>query len=248
MRRSKPALRKPEKRLRVNRAIRAREVRVVTEEGEQLGVLSVEEALRQAEERGSDLIEVAPQADPPVCRIMDYGKFRYQQRKKERDSQKKSRQVEVKTIRVRPNTDDHDLEVKAKHAEKFLLKGHKVKFNVIFRGPELRHKEIGRSQLLHFIEACKSVADVDQTPRMEVRNMTMILTPRPEILDRLQSAKKTAAESSDQHAKGEGEDEEGRREAVQDHGDGQGPVQEGGAEPPPLEEDEQEEAQSPAVG
>jgi len=242
LRRSKPALRKPEKRLRVNRAIRAREVRVVTEEGEQLGILSVEEALRQAEERGSDLIEVAPQAEPPVCRIMDYGKFRYQQRKKERDSQKKSRQVEIKTIRVRPNTDDHDLEVKAKHAEKFLLKGHKVKFNVIFRGPELRHKEIGRNQLLHFIEACKAVADVDQTPRMEVRNMTMVLTPRPEVLDQLQSAKKTAPESSDQDAKGEGEDEEGRGEAVQDHGDGQGPVQEGGAEPPPLEEDQQAEA------
>ncbi len=242
MRRSKPALRKPEKRLRVNRAIRAREVRVVTEEGEQLGIISLEDALKAAEERGSDLIEVAPQAEPPVCRIMDYGKFRFQQRKKERDSQKKSRQVEIKTIRVRPNTDDHDLEVKAKHAEKFLLRGHKVKFNVIFRGPELRHKEIGRNQLLHFIEACKAVADVDQTPRMEVRNMTMVLTPRPEILDQLQSAKKTAPESSDQHAQGEGEDEEGRGEAVQDHGDGQGPVQEGGAEPPPLEEDEQAEA------
>jgi translation initiation factor IF-3 len=248
LRRSKPALRKPEKRLRVNRAIRAREVRVVTEEGEQLGVLSVEDAVREAELRGSDLIEVAPQADPPVCRIMDYGKFRFQQRKKERDSQKKSRQVEIKTIRVRPNTDDHDLDVKAKHAEKFLVKGHKVKFNVIFRGPELRHKEIGRTQLLHFIEACKAFADVDQSPRMEVRNMTMILTPRPEILEQLQSAKKTATESSDQDAKGEGEDEEGRGEAVQDHGDGQGPVQEGGAEPSPVEEDEQAEAESAPVG
>lgn len=238
MRRSKPALRKPEKRLRVNRAIRAREVRVVTEEGEQLGVLAIEDAVKAAEARGSDLIEVAPQADPPVCRIMDYGKFRFQQRKKERDSQKKSRQVEIKTIRVRPNTDDHDLEVKAKHAEKFLLRGHKVKFNVIFRGPELRHKEIGRNQLLHFIEACKAVADVDQSPRMEVRNMTMVLTPRPEVLDQLQNAKKAAPESSDQDAKAEGEDEEGRGEAVQDHGDGQGPVQEGGAEPPPVEEDQ----------
>lgn len=248
MRRSKPALRKPEKRLRVNRLIRAREVRVVTEEGEQLGVLDVADALREAEQRGLDLIEVAPQAEPPVCRIMDYGKFRYQQRKKERDSQKKSRQVEVKTIRVRPNTDDHDLEVKAKHAEKFLLKGHKVKFNVIFRGPELRHKEIGRDQLLHFVEMCKQIADMDQSPRMEARNMTMILTPRPEVLDRLQSAKKTAPESSDQHGEDEGQDEEGRGEAVQDHGDGEGPVQESGPEPPPVQEDEQAQAQPPAVG
>jgi translation initiation factor IF-3 len=161
LRRSKPALRKPERRLRVNRMIRARDVRVVTEEGEQLGVLAVADALREAEDRGLDLIEVAPQADPPVCRIMDYGKFRYQQRKKERESQKKGRQVEMKTIRVRPNTDDHDMEVKAKHAQKFLQRGHKVKFNVIFRGPELRHKEIGRDQLLQFTELCKGIADDD---------------------------------------------------------------------------------------
>jgi translation initiation factor IF-3 len=242
LRRSKPALRKPERRLRVNRMIRARDVRVVTEEGEQLGVLAVADALREAEERGLDLIEVAPQADPPVCRIMDYGKFRYQQRKKERESQKKSRQVEVKTIRVRPNTDDHDMEVKAKHAQKFLQKGHKVKFNVIFRGPELRHKEIGRDQLLQFMELCKGMADVDQPPRMEARNMTMVLTPRPEILEQLQTTKKAVTESSDQHGKDEGEDEEGRGEAVQDHGDGEGSVQEGGTEPPPVEEDEQAEA------
>lgn len=248
MRRSKPALRKPERRLRVNRVIRAREVRVVTEEGEQLGVLELADALREAETRGLDLIEVAPQAEPPVCRIMDYGKFRYQQRKKERDSQKKSRQVELKTIRVRPNTDDHDLETKAKHAEKFLQKGHKVKFNVIFRGPELRHKEIGRDQLLQFIEMCKQTADVDQAPRMEARNMTMVLTPKPEILEQLHSAKKTPAESSEQHGKGKGEDPEGRGEAVQDHGDGEGPVQEGGPEPSPVEEDQQAQAQSPAVG
>jgi len=248
LRRSKPALRKPEQRLRVNRLIRAREVRVVTDEGQQLGVLELGEALREAETRGLDLIEVAPQAEPPVCRIMDYGKFRYQQRKKERDSQKKSRQAELKTIRVRPNTDDHDLETKAKHAEKFLRAGHKVKFNVIFRGPELRHKEIGRDQLLHFIEMCKQTADVDQPPRMEARNMTMVLTPRPEILEQLHSAKKTPAESSEQHGKRKGEDAEGRGEAVQDHGDGEGPVQEGGPEPSPVEEDQQTEAQPPAVG
>jgi len=248
LRRSKPALGKPEKRLRVNRVIRAREVRVVTEEGEQLGVLALAEALREAEERGLDLIEVAPQADPPVCRIMDYGKFRYQQRKKERESQKKSRQIEVKTIRVRPNTDDHDLEVKAKHAQKFLQKGHKVKFNVIFRGPELRHKEIGRDQLLHFIETCKPVADVDQPPRMEARNMTMILTPKAEIIEQAQAVRKVAAESSDQHGKDQGKDEEGRSEAVQGHRDGESSVQEGGPQSPPLQEDQQAQAQPPASG
>jgi translation initiation factor IF-3 len=248
LRRSKPALRKPEKRLRVNRLIRAREVRVVTEEGVQLGVLPLADALREAEEGGLDLIEVAPQAEPPVCRIMDYGKFRYQQRKKERESQKKGRQVEVKSIRVRPNTDDHDLEVKAKHAEKFLQKGHKVKFNVIFRGPELRHKEIGRQQLLHFMESCKHMADIDQPPRMEARNMTMVLAPKPEIIEQAHAARKTAAESSEDDGKDKGQDQESRGQAVQDHGDGEDSVQEGGPEPPPLQEDQQTQAQPPASG
>lgn len=241
MRRSRPAPRKPEKRLRTNKMIRAREVRVVTDDGEQLGVLSIDDALRAAEERGLDLIEVAPKAEPPVCRIMDYGKFRYQQRKKEKESQKKSRQIEVKGVRVRPNTDDHDLDVKMRHARKFLEKGHKVKFNVIFRGPELRHKEIGRRQLLFFSEKCEDIAEVDQHPRMEARNMTMILSPKPEVVERAAAGKKDT-ESSDRDDKGKGKDKEGSREAVQDHGDGQGPAQEGGPESPPVEEDGQAQA------
>ncbi|MGQ9732034.1 MAG: translation initiation factor IF-3, partial [Candidatus Zipacnadales bacterium] len=183
MRRSRPAPCKPEKWLRTNQAIRAREVRVVTEEGKQLGILPIEEALREAESRGLDLIEVSPNSDPPVCRIMDYGKFRFEQRKKEKESQRKSRQIEIKTIRVRPNTDEHDLEVKSRHARKFLSRGHKVRFNVIFRGPELRHKQIGQRQLEYFIEECKNIAEIDQPPRMEARNnMTMLLSPKPEAI------------------------------------------------------------------
>jgi len=232
LRRSRPAPRKPEKRLRTNQQIRASEVRVVTDEGEQLGVLPLDTAIRAAEERGLDLIEVAPKASPPVCRIMNYGKFRYEQRKKEKDSQKKSRQIELKTVRVRPNTDTHDLDVKSRHARKFLEKGHKVKFNVIFRGPELRHKDIGRRQLLHFAESCKDLADLDQSPRMEARNMTMILNPKPEIIEQVVKGKK-ATESSVKDAKAQAKDKEVRIEEVQGDGDGPGDAQESGPQSPP---------------
>ena len=143
--------------------------------------MSVEDARRTAEERELDLIEVAPNAKPPVCRIMDYGKFRYDARKKAKEAQRKQKQTEVKMVRVRPNTGGHDLTFKMKNARKFLVKGNKVKFNVIFRGPELRHKEIGQHQLEVFIEGCKDVAQVDQPPRMEGRRMTMILEPRPDL-------------------------------------------------------------------
>ncbi len=143
--------------------------------------MSVEDARRKAEERELDLIEVAPNAKPPVCRIMDYGKFRYDARKKAKEAQRKQKQTEVKMVRVRPNTGGHDLTFKMKNARKFLVKGNKVKFNVIFRGPELRHKEIGQHQLEVFIEGCKDIAQVDQPPRMEGRRMTMILEPRPDL-------------------------------------------------------------------
>jgi len=156
-------------------------VRVIDETGEQLGILSVEYARRKADDRSLDLIEVAPNAKPPVCRIMDYGKFRYEARKKQKEAQKKQKQTEVKIIRVRPNTGEHDINFKMKNARKFLEKGNKVKFNVIFRGPELRHKEIGQHQLELFITGCEDIATVDQRPRMEGRRMTMILDPKADI-------------------------------------------------------------------
>jgi len=154
-------------------------VRVIDPDGEQLGVMSLQEARQEAESRNLDLIEVAPQADPPVCRIMDYGKFRYEQQKKAKEGRKKSRQIEIKSIRVRPNTDHHDIAFKLRTARKFLTKGNKVKFNMIFRGPELRHKDIGRAQLETFIEGCNDIAEVDQPPHMEGRRMIMVLSPKP---------------------------------------------------------------------
>ena len=140
--------------------------------------MAIQDALAEAERRELDLIEVAPDANPPVCRIIDYGKFRYEQRKKQKDAQKKSKQMEIKGIRVRPNTDDHDVAFKSRHAIKFLSHGDKVRFTVIFRGPELRHKEIGQRQLELFIKALADYATVDQAPKMEGRRMTMVLEPR----------------------------------------------------------------------
>lgn len=135
-------------------------------------------ALDEAKRFEMDLIEIAPEADPPVCRIIDYNKFRYEQQKKIKESTKKSRHTEVKGIRVRPNTDDHDLGFKARNALRFLTKGNMVKFTVIFRGPELRHKEIGMQQLQTFIAACAEVAEIEIPPKMEGRQMTMVLRPK----------------------------------------------------------------------
>ena len=165
------------KKYRVNERIRGPEVRLIDPEGEQLGVVPVEQARAEAESRELDLIELAPGADPPVCRIMDYGKFRYDQEKKARNAAKKSKSGGLKTIRIRPNTDTHDINFKLKRAIRFLEDGYHVKFNVIFRGPELRHKHLGRQQLQKFIDGCEEVGVVDSPPHMEGRQMIMILRP-----------------------------------------------------------------------
>ena len=139
-----------------------------------MGVMPIKEAQEEAMQRGLDLIEIAPDAEPPVCRIMDFGKFRYQQQKKAKQAAKKSKQGMLKGIRVRPNTGDHDIKFKMRNAIGFLENGDKVKFNVIFRGPELRHKDIGRQQLQRFIDGCAEVGEVDMAPRMEGRRMIML--------------------------------------------------------------------------
>jgi len=153
-------------------------VRVISPEGDQLGIMPTRQAYEEAKKRGLDLIEVAPNADPPVCRIMDHGKFRYEQQKKAKETKKKSKQTQLKTIRLRPNTDEHDVGFKMRNARKFLGKGDMVKFNVIFRGPELRHKDRGADQLKKFAEGCEDIAILEQPPRMEGRRMTMVLRPR----------------------------------------------------------------------
>ncbi|MCK4323881.1 MAG: translation initiation factor IF-3 [Armatimonadetes bacterium] len=164
------------KKYRVNERIRAPQVRLIDSEGEQIGVMPIEQARTEAQNQELDLIELAPSADPPVCRIMDYGKFRYEQEKARKAAQK-SKSGGLKTIRVRPNTETHDINFKLKRAVRFLEKGYHVKLNVIFRGPELRHKHLGRQQLQKFIDGCEEAGVVDSPPHMEGRQMIMILRP-----------------------------------------------------------------------
>jgi len=164
-------------RLRINNRIRAREVRLIDEQGAQVGIISIRDALLLAEERGLDLVEVAPTAVPPVCRIMDYGKFRYEQTKKEREARKHQKQAELKEVRLKPKTDDHDLEVKAKQARRFLLGGDKVKFIVRFRGREMAHPDIGREMLEQMAEELRDVGTIEQRPLMEGRALSLLLAP-----------------------------------------------------------------------
>jgi translation initiation factor IF-3 len=152
-------------------------VRLIDENGAQVGVVQLRDALIMAEERGLDLVEVAPNAIPPVCRIMDYGKFRYEQTKKEREARKNQKQVELKEVRLKPKTDDHDLEVKSKQARRFLLDGDKVKFTVRFRGREIFHPDIGVQMLEQMAEELRDVAVVEQRPLMEGRALSLLLAP-----------------------------------------------------------------------
>lgn len=157
--------------------IDAREVLVIGPEGEQMGVLTKQEALAAAEEAGLDLVEVAPNADPPVCRIMDFGKFKYQQSKKAQLAKKKQKIIQVKEIKVRPKTDDHDLETKAKHARRFLGEGNKLKVTVRFRGREIVHPERGEIILEKLMGLIEDVGTIEARPKMEGRTMVMVVAP-----------------------------------------------------------------------
>ena len=163
--------------MRFNNRIRAREIRLIDEQGAQVGIVALRDAIQMAEERGFDLVEVAPNAVPPVCRIMDYGKFRYEQSKKEREARKHQKQVELKEVRLKPKTDDHDIDVKAKQARKFLLGGDKVKFTLRFRGREIFHPDIGLKMLEGMAEDLRDISVVEQRPLMEGRVLSLLLAP-----------------------------------------------------------------------
>ncbi|WP_199689986.1 translation initiation factor IF-3 [Roseburia sp. 1XD42-34] len=165
------------KEMNVNEKIRAREVRLIDANGDQLGVKSRQEALEIAQKRNLDLVLVAPNAKPPVCRIMDYGKYRFEQQKKEKEARKKQKVINVKEVRFTPGIGDHDFETKLKNARKFLEKGDKVKAAVRFRGRAITHKELGREVLDRFAEEVKDIATVETKPKMEGRNMFMMLAP-----------------------------------------------------------------------
>ncbi|MBA2564880.1 MAG: translation initiation factor IF-3 [Gemmatimonadetes bacterium] len=165
---------------RVNRQIRISPIRLIGDEGEQLGVVAVDEALRIAEEKGFDLVEVAPTARPPVCKIMDYGKFKYDTAKKEREARKKQHNVQLKEIRYRPNIEDHDFDFKTNHVVEFLKEGNKVKVTVMFRGREMTHTEHGRAVLdrVSTVVGEQGIGNVESTPKLEGRNMSMIVAPK----------------------------------------------------------------------
>jgi translation initiation factor IF-3 len=163
--------------VRINREIRAKEARVIDPEGKQLGVIPLLEALRIAAGFELDLVEVSSKSDPPVCRIMDYGKFKYQQSKKAHDARKKQAVVHIKEVKMRPKTEEHDFQFKVKHIERFLSEGDKIKVTVVFRGREIAFPELGRNVLKRIREAIKDFAKVEQEPRFEGRNCVMILAP-----------------------------------------------------------------------
>ena len=162
---------------RINHRIRVPQVRVVAADGSMLGVLDTHEALRMAREALLDLVEVNPKAFPPVCKIMDFGKFKYEEKKRTNEAKKRQAVVELKEIKLRPKTDVHDLEVKINHARRFLEEGNKVKITCRFRGREITHPEAAEKQLHAVVDRTRDLAIVELTPRMEGRNMTLVMAP-----------------------------------------------------------------------
>ncbi len=162
----------------MNESIRAKTVRLISSDGQQLGIMVTRDALDAARQEGMDLVEVAPNADPPVCRIMDYGKFKYQASKKAQESKKKSRAIQVKEIRIRPNTEEHDLGFKIKNLKKFLEKKDRVKVTVLFRGREMSYMDAGVTLLQRIAEEVAEVGAVEQPPTREGWRLTMVLVPK----------------------------------------------------------------------
>ena len=165
--------------MRINEEIRAREVRVVADEGEQLGIMSGRDALNLALERHMDLVEIAPNAKPPVCRIMDYGKYRFEQAKKEKEARKNQKIVEIKEIRMSLNIDTNDFNTKVNHTIRFLKDGDKVKVSVRFRGREMTHTNLGNDLLARFREACSEYGVVEKPPKLEGRSLAMVVSAKP---------------------------------------------------------------------
>ena len=165
------------KELQINEEIRDKEVRLIGDDGEQLGILPIQQAQDIAVEKGMDLVKIAPQAKPPVCKIMDYGKFRFEQAKREKEARKNQRVVEIKEIRLTPNIDIGDLNTKVKNACRFLKDGDKVKVSVRFRGREVTHSSLGQDLLHRFAELCSECSTVEKQPKLEGRQMLMFLAP-----------------------------------------------------------------------
>lgn len=164
--------------LRINEEIRIKEVRVTNADGEQLGIMATRDALRMAEEQHLDLVEVAPKARPPVCRIMDFGKYRYEQQKREKEAKKKQKVITIKEVKLRPNIEQHDFDVKLKNGLRFIEEGNKVKITIMFRGRELSHPELGQELLDRAVEKLGDAVVVERSAKLEGKNMTMVISPK----------------------------------------------------------------------
>ncbi len=168
--------------------------------GEQLGVLPIEAAMAKAQELGLNLVEVNPMAKPPVCKIMDYGRFKYEEKKRASEAKKKQVVVKLKEVKLRPKTEEHDYEFKVRNVKSFLEEGNKAKVTIMFRGREITHRELGQQILDEVVQDCKDVGVVEQAPRMEGRQMYMILAPNPKILARVrEQARQQAAQAQQKH-------------------------------------------------
>lgn len=165
--------------LLINEEIRDKEIRLIGADGEQLGIMSTKEALKISAEKELDLVKIAPQAQPPVCRIMDYGKYRFEQTKREKEAKKNQKVIDVKEIRLSLNIDTNDFNTKVNHAIKFLKAGNKVKVSLRFRGREMAHSELGKASVTRFAEACSEYGAVAKEPKLEGRSMVMFLSAKP---------------------------------------------------------------------
>ena len=186
----------------INEEIIDKEVRLIGPEGEQLGIMSAQKALEVAIEHELDLVKIAPGSTPPVCRIMDYGKFRFEQTKKEKEAKKNQRVIEIKEIRMSPGIDTNDFNTKLKNAQKFLSDGDRVKASVRFRGRETAHTEIGEVLLRDFAAKCSEIANIDKQPKLEGRSMSIFLSPKPQTPPK-KPAKPKAAKAEGEAAKSE---------------------------------------------
>ena len=185
----------------INEEIIDKEIRVISDEGEQLGIMSAEEALKIAEEKELDLVKISPMAKPPVCKIMDYGKYRFEQAKREKEAKKNQRVMDVKEIRMSPSIGENDLQTKLKAALKFLADGDRVKVSIRFRGREMAHTNLGEQILRDFADKCSELANLDKQPKLEGRNMSMFLSPKS--AQAVKKAQKEAAKKKAEAASAE---------------------------------------------
>src|SRR5579884_1596720 len=189
--------------IRVNHRIRVPEVLVIGPDGNKLGVLQTQEALRMAMDQGLDLVEINPKSDPPVCKILDFGKYKYEEKKKQAQARRNQAVIEIKEIKLRPKTDEHDINFKVKAARRFLEAGHKVKFTVRFRGREITHPEKAHEQLDFVVKETEDIANLEGRAAMEARTMTALVAPKPAVMQKVAQAK-AAAEKARQQAEREG--------------------------------------------